>query len=277
MRKRRVCDYTEEQEKWILENAQARVWKNQMEFTEVFNEKFGTSKTVQAINVWVSKRKIVVSTEKNSTVFYTAEMEQWLVNNFNEYDDYVTMTDDFNKIFNSDKTSWALRRKCVGSLGLLDSLDSTESVKRGSRTFTKGNGGMFKKGQVGKNGLPVGTVRINSDGRPFIKVMDCDGRAGAKVGEGHNLKEPFWKPLQKKIWEDHNGEVPKGYVVCSLNGNPFDTDIRNIGIIKKSLTPRMAKNGWWSEEKGITATGIVWCELSELIRNQKLLIKTEAE
>lgn len=270
-----TMSYTEEQKQWIVENAQAKVWKNAKEFVDAFNEKFQTNRTLSAMNTWMNRYKITISTYHNSTVYYTDEMENWLINNFNNYPDYVSMAKDFNELFNTDKSNWAIRRHCIGTLKLLET-GNVSSVKRGNRTYTKGNAGMFVKGQVGHNGLPVGTIRYhNVDGRPYIKVMDCDGKCTNDAYKRHSFQEPFWKPLQKKIWEDHYGEVPEGYMVCSLNGNPHDTDVKNIGIITRGAAALMAKNGWWSEEKGITATGIVWCNLYKELKKQNALIVTE--
>ena len=89
------------------------------------------------------------------------------------------------------------------------------------------------------------------------------------TNNGHSYKEPYWKALQKKIWEDNYGEVPEGYEVCCLTGNPDDTDPSHLYAIDRRLKARMAKNGWWTTEKHITLTGIKWCELDKQIREME--------
>lgn len=191
-------------------------------------------------------------------------MDDWLVRHFNDYDlDFVSMANDFNAIFNTNYSNVRIAKHCERGLKIHEprkKCGNKEIKSAGENQFT--NKGQFQTGKTNNRGLPVGTIRYNSDGRPFIKVLENDGRSGKLSGrKGHNYKEPWWMPLQKKIWVDHYGEVPDGYVVISLNGNPNDTDIKNIGIIDKRGTAVMAKKGWWTDNTVITADGAQWCNL----------------
>lgn len=241
-----------EQEIWIRENARIIEWKNTKHFTDTFNAIFGTDKTATGMNCYLNRNGLQLLSEKTA-VHYTDEMKAWLVDNYDKYGcDFVSMAIDFNKTFGVAYSNARLRKYCEQNLKI-----HKPRKKRRSR-----NKGQFQKGVTNGRGLPIGTIRYNSDGRPFIKVLESDGKSKSSSRyKGHNYKEPWWMPLQKKIWIDHYGEVPEGYRVVSLNGNPCDTDIKNIGVIDVRGTARMAKNGWWTDNSVITGDGVQWCNL----------------
>jgi len=254
---------TAEQLKWIKENLDVIEWKNQQHFTDTFNALFGTNITANQMNQSLHRRKWSVKTRHN-TNHWTAHMDKWLADNYTGCEcDFVRLANDFNTEFDTDKSASCVRQHLTKTLGI-----HTPTPKKRQQTASgkvlsgHRNKGTFQKGKPSINGeLPVGTIRHNSDGRAFIKVKPCNGEAGHCSG-GHNYREPWWKPLQKKIWEDHYGEVPEGYVVCTLSGNPDETDIKNIGIIDKRGTARMAKNEWWSiDNVEIKRTAVQWCNL----------------
>lgn len=248
--------YTAEQINWIKENLNNGVFRNQKHFTDVFNAIFGTDVKWQNMNQLLYRHGWSVKT-KHNTNQWTEEQDKWLIKNYEKYDrDFVSMAEDFNTNFNSDKSACCITKHCERSLGIHKPQKKKGTINKGC--FKSGEQNMWGKN---RQELPVGTIRYNSDGRPFIKVKLCEGQNTHKGG-GHNYKEPWWKPLQKKIWEDHYGEVPKGFIVCSLNGDPNDTDINHIGLIDKRGTARMAKFGWWGMDNLIlTKNAVTWCNL----------------
>lgn len=263
-----MARFTDEQKQWIYDNVRAIEWKNQKHFTDVFNAIFGTDKSVANMNQWLYKHKLSIRSYR-TVDHYTEDMKDWLKDNCGNYNrDFVKMARDFNKLFGTDYSNCRLAKYCERRLGIYKPMPK-QRVQRVQRvriehahTGNVLNRGTFKRGHTRTVQLPIGTIRYNSDGRPFIKVLMSNGETGQLSGRrGHNYKEPWWKPLQKKIWEDHYGEVPEGYVVCSLNGDPNDTDIRNIGIIDKRGTAIMAKKGWWTDNRVITGDGAQWCNL----------------
>jgi hypothetical protein len=251
--------YTEEELKWIEDNLDAGVFRNQQHFVDVFNALFGTSVTKSAMVAVLSNRGWKLTTYHN-TPRWTDEMDEWLRENYPAYDcDFVRMADDFNEVFGTNKANYDITKRL-----------ERKGIHKPRKKAGNINKGCFKRGQKGINALPVGTIRYNSDGRPFIKVQECNGESGAGSGSGHNYREPWWKPLQKKIWEDHYGDVPDGYIVCSLNGDPSCTDIEQIGIIDKRGTVRMAKNGWWDiDHTAIKATAVSWCNLYYALKDSE--------
>lgn len=249
--------YTNEEKNWLKTSAVNKTWKNVKEFTDVFNQLFNRDTNPRAMTVWLFKNKVSIKTS-HTVSNYTEEMDNWLLNNYPKYDSFVELSNNFNNQFGTDYSNCRLAKYC----------ERTLKIHKPKPKKCMNNKGQFKSGTRSNRALPIGTIRYNSDGRPFIKVKESDGKSGPKEGVGHNYREPYWKPLQKKIWEDYYGEVPEGYVVCSLTGDPNDTDIHNIGIIDKRGTSVMAKKGWWTDNRVITGDGAEWCNLYYVLKDQ---------
>lgn len=257
--------YTVEQSAWIKENVRAIEWRNTKHFADTFNALFGTEKKAQAINCYLNRNGMQLLTNKTAE-HYTPEMDKWLVDNYNRFNgNFVELTDYFNSRFGTDYSNCRLMKRCERTLKI-HKPKSKKNMK---------NSGKFKADVSNGRGLPIGTIRYNSDGRPFIKVLESDGKSGSSRCRGHNYREPWWMPLQKKIWVDHFGDVPQGYEVVSLNGDPNDTDIRNIGIIDRRGKAVMAKKGWWTDNRVITGDGVQWCNLYYTAKDNGIVLKGE--
>jgi hypothetical protein len=77
----------------------------------------------------------------------------------------------------------------------------------------------FKKGQPGRNWLPVGSVRI----RTFKR--DGNQRAFIKLAEPN-----IWKERAIVVWENANGPVPKGMIVHHRDRATLHDDITNLEL-----------------------------------------------
>lgn len=241
--------YTDEQLTWIQNNLDVRVFRNQKHFVDVFNALFNTDVSQHAMATMLSKRGLHLITAQNKSK-WTAKMDEWLKTHYAEYEyDFVYMARDFNAKFHTDKSAGCLRRH-LESIGIHERRRNSQGMS-GRRCE-----------------LPIGTIRYNNNGRPYIKVMLMNKGGGRSTC--HSFREPYWKSLQKKIWEDHYGEVPKGFVVCSLNDDPCDTDIRNIGIIDKRGTTMMVHNDWWNiDNVEIKRTAVQWCNLNCAVKDSE--------
>jgi hypothetical protein len=86
---------------------------------------------------------------------------------------------------------------------------------------------MFKKGNKPHNTKPNGTIniRLDTQGRPYqyIKIKDCQ-----------------WELLQRHVWTQANGEIPKGSVVIFLDGNYLNCELSNLQVISRK--ENMARN-----------------------------------
>ena len=77
---------------------------------------------------------------------------------------------------------------------------------------------MFKKGRINENKREVGSERVNVYGYIEIKVAEPNR----------------WRLKHRIIWEQVNGEIPKGYNVQFKNHNTQDCRIENLYLISKA-------------------------------------------
>ena len=85
----------------------------------------------------------------------------------------------------------------------------------------------FKPGHMPHNYRPVGSERISKDGYIEIKVKD----------------PKTWQPKHRVIWEQHNGTIPKGYIVVFRDGNRRNLDIGNLALASRSISLKMNQAG----------------------------------
>lgn len=230
--------YTEEQLNWLKENYQ--IYDSYRTLANAFNYIFNEYRTVSAIQQVLYKRLgLHLMTDKKSEHF-TEDEERWLIDNYDNYSTYDTLASEFNSTFHRSKPISAIREKCTKSLKLtgMDNL------------------GRFKKGHDLKGQLPIGTIRRMADGTRYIKVKDS--KHSYKMS---GYQEPYWLPIQKKVWQDHYGEVPEGKMVIFLDGNRDNLDINNLYCIDRKISAVMAKNRWYTNSIEHTLTAIKWCEL----------------
>ena len=90
---------------------------------------------------------------------------------------------------------------------------SEEGIRNSSRT-------RFKAGHRPHNTRDVGTDCTHADGYVYLKTED-----------GPVLKHRY-------IWEQHNGEVPDGYVVAFRDGNRQNCDITNLTLMSREENAR---------------------------------------
>ena len=95
------------------------------------------------------------------------------------------------------------------------SVPPNKGKKMSPEVYEKVKETMFKKGHSPVNHREVGSERINVDGYIEIKVAEPNR----------------WKLKHRIIWEQVNGEIPKGYNVQFKNHNPQDCRIENLYLI----------------------------------------------
>ncbi len=260
--------YTQEQEDWILENAALGIFKSQKHFTDVFNAIFGTNHTVQAMNTHVYRRGIVVKTEHHKRGC-SEDQKKWLIDNFDKYDlNFVAMAADFNKRFGTNKSNCCIAKYCERKLGL-----HVPAPKAKAK-----NTGRIKRGDAGASTdrqLPIGTVRaVCTKHRkvPYIKVQLCNGDSGMVRGNGHNYKRPWWIPLREKVWIDAYGEIPNGYCVVNIDGDPMNCQLDNLMLMDKRGTAIMASHKWWMDDKNLTENAVTWCNLYLIAKDERVVV-----
>lgn len=177
---------------------------------------------------------------------YTKEQEKWLRSSISQYDSFSELTNAFNKHFNEDRKVTSVQEKCNKRLKL--------KINK--------NAGRFKD-RNRKEQLPIGTIRKGGNGSVYIKVKD------SFLSYQSGYEEPYWLPIQKKVWQDHYGDVPDGKMVIFLDGNRENLDINNLYCIDRRISAIMAKNRWYMNNREHTLTAIKWCELHYALKEDK--------
>ena len=105
---------------------------------------------------------------------------------------------------------------------------------------------VLREVQYGSMTAPIGTISEN-----------CRGEVKVKTENG-------W------IKATHlNVDVPKGMVAFNLDGNKYDNSAENIAITTNSKFRTLRNNNMWSIDRELTKTGLLWCDLNELLRGDK--------
>lgn len=84
----------------------------------------------------------------------------------------------------------------------------------------------FGKGHMPHNWVPVGTEQVR-DGYLYRKVTDTRSR--------HD-----WKLVHVMLWEEHNGPIPDGFILCFRDGIKSHITIDNLELITRA--ERMRRN-----------------------------------
>ena len=166
---------------------------------------------------------------------YTKAQIEWVQENHDTMT-RAKLAEAFNEKFGASVTYQSISDLCTKRLGL-------------HRTSNEGCYGHKAKEQ-----LPIGTIR-KSQTSIYIKVMDSQNAYST------GYKEPYWMPLQKKIYQDAYGEIEKGKMVCFLDGNTKNLDIDNLYCLDRKISAVMSSNHWWTKDREHTLTAIKWCEL----------------
>ena len=168
---------------------------------------------------------------------FTAEQEEWLRNHYYLVSSYQELTELFNERFGTSRVREQISDKCTKQMRLTGMPNST------------------RYGKKDKEQLPIGAIRKSQTGT-YIKVMEVP-----KSQHISGYAEPYWLPLQKKIYQDVHGEIAPGQMVCFLDGNSQNFDINNLYCIDRKISATMSANRWWSTDREHTLTAIKWCEL----------------
>lgn len=240
--------WTSEEKEFLKQNCFGRTMK---QLTEMFNKQFNSLLTISQITHTKKRLKlkngVVTRFAKGKGTSYprgvgyqhhfTKEELQFLKNNV-ELPNFL-VTEMFNEKF---KTSLTVRK--------IYSAKSRHGINGctiyGSKYITG-----FQKGNIPPKIKPLGSERINQ------------GYTSVKVTEH---KKENYKAKSRVVWEQHNGEIPKGYNIIFLDGNRQNCDIENLEMVSKSINATLNSSKLRTNDKNLTKTGIVLAKLIQKIK-----------
>lgn len=105
---------------------------------------------------------------------------------------------------------------------------------RECETYNTGNKGVYCNKQCRADYERKGesAPRRYEQGGYWMLCWTLPGGTGAKPNRR-------WKLEHVKVWEDHNGPLPAGYVVHHINGDKQDNRIDNLQAMRRSEHTRM--------------------------------------
>lgn len=125
--------------------------------------------------------------------------------------------------------------------------------------YLKASPTMFKKGNIPKNTVPVGTEKMIS-GFVWVKI---NNKIKAKKTENWVLKHRY-------IYEQHHGKIPDGHNVIFKDGNRTNFDIDNLALVSKSEMNIMNSRNLRSSNKELTESCIAVARLINATRKKKV-------
>ena len=151
----------------------------------------------------------------------------------------------------SGLTGWFRKGRAPGNKGKKQSeYCSPEAIERSKAS-------QFQKGHVPANQMQVGEESITADGYRVVKVS-------MKGSEWER-----WKFVHRKVWEEHYGKIPEGYVIIFRDGNKLNCDISNLLMVKRSELGPMAKKGYLSEDPDVTTAGHTLIKLMQAAKAKR--------
>lgn len=104
----------------------------------------------------------------------------------------------------------------------------------GTKGVMKPNRTSFKKGRTPANRKPIGHERVCSkNGYVLVKVDQVNPYTG---------HQGRYRAKHIVIWEEANGEIPKGMIVRFKDGNNLNCHIDNLQLVSRALNLRLNHN-----------------------------------
>lgn len=125
---------------------------------------------------------------------------------------------------------------------------SPEGIAASART-------RFKPGNRPANWKPLGSERTNIYGYREVKVKE--GIRG-------------WRQKHQVVWEEHHGEVPRGYRISFRDGNPLNCEIDNLYLVTVEVMMRRNTIHNYPDEirEIVHLRGVVTREINKQKRNR---------
>lgn len=242
--------YPDEVIRFAAENVKGR---RPSELSDLLNKEFGLNFTPSKVRALMKnhglKNGLPKTMKGEGKKLLSSQEEQFILDNY-KGTGHQAMADMLNEKFGTSYTKEQM--KGYYARNKLDSGLRSRFTK-GHDTWNKGKpkswvGGeetQFKKGHIPVNYRPVGSERVSVDGYIEIKVADPNK----------------WRLKHQVVWEEHNGDIPKGYVVIFGDSDKSNLDINNLILISRAQLARLNQNGLIQNDIELTKTGVVIAEV----------------
>jgi hypothetical protein len=249
-----VKRYPQEVRSFIAENVKGITVK---ELVALVNARFGIDFTESKMKSYKLNHELKSDTPcglpaGRPTKLYPEEIKKFIEANYHGVG-HIGMADLLNKTFGTNYTR--MQMKAYYGRRKFDSGLNGQFFKGHipANKGKKGTGGweptQFKKGNRPATYRPVGSERVNVDGYVELKVAD----------------PKKWVGKHTYIWEEHNGPVPKGYVVIFGDGDRNNFDPGNLILVSRKQLVRLNQRGLIQKDAELTRTAVIMVDLQQKI------------
>ena len=116
----------------------------------------------------------------------------------------------------------------------------------------------FSKGNIPLNHKPVGTISVRRHRKGAKRKLP---EVYIKVAEPNK-----WKLYNRYLWEQANGPIPKGYVICFRDGDTLNCKLENLRCVSRATAQILSNMSDTRGEARDVAISIG--ELQTAIRNK---------
>lgn len=260
---------------WILAN-----WEDYMNWAELckaYNKEFGTDVTYDTFKAYCNTalRLRVRETDKND---YD---DSWILTNWEDYRNWKSLCIAYNALFGTDIGYNTFKSHCNRELGLTFVYSKEEEdwlrqnyPKLGRIKCAAEFNKVFDTNRTA-NGIAAKCKKMKlvvSDDRRKRLAIENTGRyhePGTILDKGRGYlfikrSDGRWVQLQRYV--AGADDLSPDTVVIFLDGNKRNLDPENLMAIPRSYLGPMSKNGFWSEFPEVTKTGLIWCELKDVLQ-----------
>ena len=124
----------------------------------------------------------------------------------------------------------------------------------------------FKKGQTPPNEKQIGDITIRNVYSRHGEVVEQYKYIKVSMEGGYWDR---WTPLHRKVWEDHNGHIPKDMCIGFKDGNTLNCDINNLMLMSRAEISTMTKKGLRFDDPDLTETALYMVRLQQAANKRR--------
>lgn len=187
---------------------------------------------------------------------YTPEQLDWLRDNRKKMG-ISELTEKFNVLFDSERSKDAIHHLCIRYRFMTGRCGR---FRKGNKPWNTGKKGLqlggrktqFKPGDMPKNYVPVGSLRIRSkDFYVDIKTADPN----------------VWTPYHHLIYQRAYGPIPPGHMVIFRDGNKHNLHYQNLVAVTRAELARINKTmGRENLHPQLKPSVVAWVQVEQKIK-----------
>lgn len=195
---------------------------------------------------------------------YTDEERKFICEYFSAGHTYAETVEAYNQKFDDHMTisrlkGYTCNHKLVnGRTGRFEKGNVPHNKGKHPPTVGRMAETQFKAGHVPHNTKPIGYERISRDGFIEVKVREKPENGRKNFEFKHRL-----------IWEQAHGEIPKGYIITFLDGNPQNCVLENLAMISQAENLQLQRANLRSYDARLTETGILIARSYVSVKSKK--------